>query len=68
MPAMTVSVPGVQPITFGCRDFRGLKRRFSWGGNVPVHDDPPAYAVSAADWLTLTEEFGLAAYLADAAK
>jgi hypothetical protein len=65
MPAVAVSVPGMQPLTIGCRDFRGLKRRFSWSGNVPVHNDPPAYAVSAADWLTLVETFGLAPQLQD---
>jgi hypothetical protein len=29
---------------------------------------PPADAVSAADWLTLVEKFGLAAYLEGTAK
>ena len=64
---MAVCIPGTQPLTIGCRDFSGLKRRFSWGSNVPVSNDPPAYAVSAADWLTLTEKLGLAQYLEDAA-
>jgi hypothetical protein len=40
MPAVAVCVPGMQPVTIGCRDFRGLKRRFSWDGNVPVHNAP----------------------------
>ncbi len=62
MPAMAVGVPGMQPLTIGCRDFEGLKRRFSWPGNVRITNDPPAYAVSAADWLTFVEAFGLAAY------
>ena len=62
-PQMVVCVPGLQPLTIGCRDFSGPKRRFSWRGNVPVHNDPPAYTVSAADWLTLTEKCGLAPYL-----
>jgi hypothetical protein len=67
MPAVAVRVPGMQPLTIGCRDFTGLKRRFSWGGNVPVSNDPPAYVVSAADWLTLIEKLGLAQYLEDTA-
>lgn len=67
-PAMAVRVAGMPPLTIGCRDFRGLKRRFSWTGNVPVTNDPPDYEVSAADWLTLAEEFSLAAYLEDTLK
>ena len=67
MPAMAVSVPGMQPLTIGCRDFRGLKRRFSWRRNVPITNDPPVHAVSAADWLTLAEKLGLAPYLKDTA-
>jgi hypothetical protein len=66
-PAMTVCVPGMQPLTIGCRNFSGLQRRFSWSGNVPVTNNPPDYEVSAADWLTLAEEFGLAPYLEDTA-
>jgi hypothetical protein len=50
------------------RDFSGLTRRFSWGSGVPVSNTPPDYAVSAADWLTLTDKLGLAAYLRDAAQ
>ena len=68
MPAMAVCVAGLQPLTIGCRDFRGLQRRFSWSANVPVTNDPPAYAVSAADWLTLAETFGLAPYVEDTVK
>jgi hypothetical protein len=68
MPAMAVCLPGMQPLTIGCRDFRGLKRRFSWSDNVPVCNDPPAYEVSAADWLTLAEELSLAPYLEDTMK
>jgi hypothetical protein len=67
MPAMAVAVPGVQPVTIGCRDFTGLQRRFSWGANVPVSNDPPAYVVSAADWLTLIGKLGLAQRLEDIA-
>jgi hypothetical protein len=68
MPAMAVRVPGMAPVTVGCRDFTGLKQRFSWDANVPVSNDPPAYSVSAADWLTLTQKLGLAQYVADTAK
>ncbi|OMC44678.1 hypothetical protein A5745_16540 [Mycobacterium sp. IS-2888] len=64
-PAMSVCVPGMQPLTIGCRNFEGLKRRFSWSANAPVTNEPPAYTVSAADWLTLTENLGLAPYLED---
>lgn len=68
MPAIAVCVPDAQPLTIGCRDFSGLTQRFSWGAHVPVSNDPPAYVVSAADWLTLTESLGVARYLKDAAK
>ncbi|ORV14589.1 hypothetical protein, partial [Mycobacterium celatum] len=68
MPAMAVSVPGMQPLTIGCRDFRGLERRFSWPANVAITNEPPAYAVSAADWLTLTDGLGLAADVEDSAQ
>ncbi|MGO8964385.1 hypothetical protein [Mycobacterium sp.] len=37
-------------------------------GNAPVCNDPPAYEISAADWLTLVEKLGLASYLEDTAK
>jgi hypothetical protein len=66
-PAMSVCVPGMQPMTVGCRNFAGLKRRFSWAGNVHICNEPPAYEVSAADWLTLVEKLGLASHLEDAA-
>ncbi|HTX95437.1 MAG TPA: hypothetical protein VME67_11635 [Mycobacterium sp.] len=68
MPAMALSLPAMQPLTLGCRNFDGLTRRFSWSANVPVANDPPAYAVSAADWLTLVDKLGLAPYLEDTAK
>jgi hypothetical protein len=67
-PLMTVSVPGMRPLTIGCRNFEGFKRRFSWGGGVPVCTDPPAYEISPADWLTLVEKLGLASHLQDTAK
>jgi hypothetical protein len=62
-PAMSLCVPGMQPLTIGCRNFTGLKRRFSWSGNVRVVNDPPDYEISPADWLTLVEKLGLASYL-----
>ncbi|HEY9305567.1 MAG TPA: hypothetical protein VIO95_14870 [Mycobacterium sp.] len=67
-PAMAVRLPGMQPLTIGCRAFQGVKQRFSWSGNVPVTNDPPDYEVSAADWLTLAEKFSLAPYLEDTLK
>jgi len=66
-PAMSVRVPGMQPMTIGCRNFAGLKWRFSWAGNVHVCNEPPAYEISAADWPTLVEKLGLASDLEDTA-
>jgi hypothetical protein len=43
-------------------------RRFSWSGQVHIVNDPPTYILSAADWLTLVEKFGLAANVDDAAR
>jgi hypothetical protein len=68
MPAMAVCVAGLQPLTIGCRNFAGLQQRFSWSADVPITNDPPACAVSAADWLTLVEAFGLAPYVEDTTK
>jgi hypothetical protein len=61
-PALTMSVPGVPPLIFGC------PHRFSWSGSVLIVNVPPAYILSAADWLTLVEVLGLAANLKDAAR
>ena len=65
MPVMVVRIPGLQerlqanrPLTISCRD-----GRFSWGTQVPS-EPAPAFVVSGADWRTLVEKFGLAAYLA----
>jgi hypothetical protein len=67
-PALTISVPGVPPLTFGCPHLApGSGRRFSWSGTVHIVKDPPTYILSAADWLTLVEKFGLAANVKDAA-
>jgi hypothetical protein len=35
---------------------------------VRIVNEPPAYVLSAADWLTLVEKFGLAANVNDAAR
>jgi hypothetical protein len=35
---------------------------------VHITNDPPTYTVSAADWLTLVEKFGLPADLEDSAR
>jgi hypothetical protein len=66
-PALTVSVPGVPPLTVGCSHLAISERRFSWSGTVRIVNDPPTYILSAADWLTLVEKFGLAANVDDAA-
>jgi hypothetical protein len=65
--ALSLCVPGMQPLTIGCRNFTGMTRRFSWRGDVRIVNDPPQYETAAADWLTLVEKVGLARYLADAA-
>jgi hypothetical protein len=67
-PAASVSVPGVPPLTFGCSYLAVSGRRFSWSGRVLIVNEPPAYILSAADWLTLVEKFGLAANVNDAAR
>jgi hypothetical protein len=67
-PAVAMSVPGVPPLTFGCPYPERWERRFSWSGSVLIVEDPPAYILSAADWLTLVEKFGLAANVKDAAR
>jgi hypothetical protein len=65
--AMSLCVPGIQPLTIGCRNFSGLQRRFSWSGNVRVVSDPPDYEIAPADWVTLVEKLGLTSYLEDTA-
>lgn len=64
-PVLVVGVPGMQPLSIGCRDtVGGLDRRFSWPGDVRQRvNEPPDFAVSGADWLTLVEKLGLARYL-----
>jgi hypothetical protein len=56
-----MSIPGRPPLTFGCRHLAVSGRRFSWSGTARIVKEPPAYILSAADWLTLVETFGLAA-------
>jgi hypothetical protein len=64
VPGMRVSVPGMAPLTIGCRDsVSGLDFRFSWPDNVPTEDARADYEVSGTDWLILVERFGLAPYL-----
>jgi hypothetical protein len=67
-PGLTVCVPGVQPLTIGCLDLVGSLFRFSWHGSVPRPNERPGYVVSAADWLTLVEKFGLTSQLEDKAR
>jgi hypothetical protein len=64
-PVLTLSVPGLAPLTFGPA-LSG--QRFAWTGSARVVKDPPAYVLSAADWRTLVEKFGLAANAGDAAR
>jgi hypothetical protein len=67
-PALTMSIPGIPPLTVGCPHIETPERRFSWSGSVLIVKDPPTYKLSAADWLTLVEKFGLAANVKDAAR
>lgn len=61
---MHVTIPGMQPLTFSCRDtVSGLDKRFSWRANVPTESGRADYEVMGTDWLTLVEKFGLAGYL-----
>jgi hypothetical protein len=63
-PGMRVSIPGMAPLTIGCRDtVSGLDQRFSWPDDVPSEHARSDYEVSGTDWLTLVEKFGLAPYL-----
>jgi hypothetical protein len=61
---MHVAIPGMAPLTIGCRDtVSGLDQRFSWPDDVPAENARAEYEVSGTDWLTLVEKFGLAPYL-----
>ncbi|MGO9156283.1 hypothetical protein [Mycobacterium sp.] len=67
-PGLAVCVPGVQPLTIGCLDLVGSQFRFSWRGHVTWPNERPAYVVSGADLLTLTEKLGLTSQLEDKAR
>ncbi|WP_155948618.1 hypothetical protein [Mycobacterium sp. URHB0044] len=61
-PGMHIAIPGMPPLTIGCRDtVTGLDRWFSWPDEVPTENAIAEYVVSGADWLTLTEKFVLRA-------
>jgi hypothetical protein len=64
-PVMVVGIPGMQPLSIGCRDtVTGLDQRFSWPGDERQRvNEPPDFQVSGADWLLLVEKFGLTPYL-----
>ena len=68
VPGVIVCVPGVQPLTIGCLEMVGSRFRFSWRGEVSRPNERPPYVVSAADWLTLAEKFGLTPYLEETPK
>jgi hypothetical protein len=65
---MTISVPGGPTLTVGGPYLAISGRRSSWSGTVRIVNEPPTYLLSAADWLTLVEKFGLAANVDDAAR
>jgi hypothetical protein len=63
-PGLRVSIPGMAPLTIGCRDtVTGLDQRFAWPDTVPSEHARSEYEVSGSDWLTLVEKFGLAPHL-----
>jgi hypothetical protein len=53
-------------VTVGCPHVAISGQRFSWSGTARIVNEPPAYILSAADWLTLVEKFGLATNVDDA--
>jgi hypothetical protein len=77
-PVLVVRVPGMAPLTIGCRDeadpmgtwvwgTRQFPRRFSWSDSVPS-ERATDFVVSGADWRTLVEKFGLASHMDDSAE
>lgn len=63
-PGMRLVIPGMAPLTVGCRDTAmGLDFRFSWPGDVPTVGARADYEVSGTDWKTLVETFGLSSHL-----
>jgi hypothetical protein len=75
--ALVLRIPDMSMLSIGCPVSRGLgwgrvprksSDRFSWRVEVLDWQEPPAYWVSAADWLTLVETFGLTPQLEDRAR
>ena len=77
-PVLIVRVPGLAPLSIGCRDetdplgtwvwgSRQFPRRFSWSQSVPSERETD-FVVSGADWRTLVEKFGLAPQMDDRAE
>jgi hypothetical protein len=75
--ALVLRIPGMQMLSIGCPAARGLwwgnvprrgADRFSWRVEAMDWQEKPAYWVSATDWLTLVEKFGLTSQLQDRAR
>jgi hypothetical protein len=75
--ALVLRIPDMQMLSVGCPVARGLgwgrvpresSDRFSWRVDTLDWQEPPAYWVSAADWLALVETFGLTPKLEDRAR
>jgi hypothetical protein len=61
---MRVAIPGMAPLTIGCRDtVSGLDKRFAWPADLPTEHGRADYEITGSDFLTLVERFGLAPYL-----
>lgn len=78
LPVLVLRASGGHRMSIGCPDGPGVhgprfsfdpkaQYRFAWRGTVPK-EKQPAYWVSAADWLTLTERLGLSSRLLDIAR
>jgi hypothetical protein len=74
--ALVLRIPGMEMLCIGCPVARGLSwgrvprrssDRFSWRVDALDWQEPPPYWVSAADWLTLVDTFGLTPKLEDRA-
>ncbi|WP_029114550.1 hypothetical protein [Mycobacterium sp. URHB0044] len=75
--ALVLRIPDMETLSIGCPVARGLgwgrvpresSDRFAWRVNTLDWQEPPAYWVSATDWLTLVETFGLTPKLEDRAR
>ncbi|MBE1548558.1 hypothetical protein GGC64_002582 [Mycobacterium sp. OAS707] len=75
--ALVLRIPDMEMLSIGCPVARGLgwgrvpresSDRFAWRVGTLDWQEPPAYWVSAADWLTLVETFGLTSKLEDRAR